>query len=288
MNYKIFLSYLLILVFFLFLVLAYIKYNDVVSENENDRLRQQMVAVLDKEIMNLQSQIDELKKNSSTTIDEKAMSDFIQNNPQLIATILENFFNEKNLDEKNKSVGDNIASLLQDFDAGLIKTFIGKADAQLKIIEFFDYSCSFCGKMVAINNKIVEENQDLAMIFIEIPMLGPDSVEAAKISIAVSLLDQSKYIQFQSALFNSTLPKNRENLMQIATNIGINTVKLQKFVDDNLNQIEEKIKQNSILFNNMKLQGIPTYVIGSEILVGAVGIDKINEAIARAKNEIKK
>jgi len=76
MNYKIFLSYFLILSFFICLVFAYMKYNDVTTETENDKLRQQIVAVLEKEIAELQSQIDLLKSNK-TQINQ---GDLSQNN----------------------------------------------------------------------------------------------------------------------------------------------------------------------------------------------------------------
>ena len=60
MNYKIFLSYFLILAFFLSLIMAYMKYSEATNEAENSNLRQEIIEVLEKDINNLQSQIDEL------------------------------------------------------------------------------------------------------------------------------------------------------------------------------------------------------------------------------------
>lgn len=291
MNYKIFLSYFLILAFFLCLVFAYMKYNESANEVENDKLREEIVTVLHKEIMDLQSQVDALKNstavNSQNTVDDKTMREFVTNNPELIATTLENFFHNKNLADQNKLIKENMAILLEDFRLGLIKTFIGNPNAQIKVVEFYDYSCKFCAQMTEINNKIIGQNPDVALIFIELPMLGADSIEATKFSTAVSMFDNAKYLQFQSALFNSSLPKNSDNLMQIATNNGIDTVKLQKFIDENLEKIEERIKQNGILFNKMKLQGTPTYIVGTEITVGVANFDKINEVIAEARANLK-
>ena len=79
-------------------------------------------------------------------------------------------------------------------------------------------------------------------------------------------------------------------MMQLAGNSGIDVAKLQSFIDDrkNMDKIEERIKQNSIIANNMHLQGTPTYIIGDEILVGAVSYEKITEAIVKARDKIKK
>lgn len=293
MNYKILLSYLLILGFFMCLVFAYMKYNDTTTETENDILRQQIVAVLEKKITEIQSQIDILKNNSiknsqqSLSPNNAEIEAFIKSNPKIIAVSLEDYFNRKNIDSQRQAISDNMLSLLQDFNSGLIKTFLGKADAKLKIIEFYDYTCRYCAQMTAVNKKIIDLHPDIAIIFIEIPMLGPDSVEATKFAIAVSMLDQAKYAQFQDALFNYNLPKNKENLMQLAIKNGIDGVQLQKYLDENLNSIEERIKKNGALFNNMKLQGTPTYIIGNEVLVGAVEFNNINDAILRVKNDIK-
>jgi protein-disulfide isomerase len=291
MNYKIFLSYFLILGFFLCLIMAYIKYNDATNEAEGSNLRQEIIEVLEKEVSNLQSQVDELKNakalDGRSNINEDAIRDFIVNNPELIATKLEEYFHKKSLLDQNEAIKEGIDLLLKDFNAGLIKTYTGNINGKLKIIEFYDYSCKFCRQMIEINNKIISENPDVGIIFVEIPMLGPDSIESTRFSTAVSMFDNSKYSLFQVALFNSDVVKNRDNLIQIAINSGIDPVKLQKFIDENIDKIEERIKQNGILFNKMKLQGTPTYIVGNEIVVGVADFDKINGLIAKAREQLK-
>ena len=292
MNYKIFLSYFLILSFFICLVFAYMKYNDATTETENNKLRQQIVAVLEKEITELQSQIDILKNNTNqinqgNLPQNNIIRDFIQKNPELIIGSIEQYFKQKNLDIQKNIISDNISIILKDLELGLIKTFAGKSDAKIKIVEFYDYSCKFCAQMNEINKQIISANPDVSIVFIEIPMLGPDSIEASKFSIAVSMFDQDKYLQFQDALFKYNLPKNKENLIQLAINNGIDGIKLQKYIDDNLDKIEERIKNNGIIFNNMKLQGTPTYIIGNDILIGALELNKLSDAIAKIKNDIK-
>jgi hypothetical protein len=271
--------------------MAYMKYSEATNEAEDSNLRQEIIEVLEKEINNLQSQIDELRNNKAlndkTNINEDAIRSFIENNPQLIATKLEEYFHNKSLLEQNEAINIAMSRLLEDFKAGLIKTYSGNINGQLQIVEFFDYSCKFCSQMIEVNNKIISENPDVAIIFVEIPMLGPDSIEATRFSTAVSIFDNSKYAIFQAALFNSDVVKNRDNLIQIAINSGIDPLKLQKFIDDNIDKIEERMKQNGIMFNNMKLQGTPTYIVGNEVIVGVADFNKINSAIAKAREQIK-
>lgn len=290
MNYKVVLSYFLVIGFLLCLVFAYIKYSDSAMETENDKLRQNIVSALEKEILNLQTQIDNIKSGSvSSTPDnasiDSAIQNFIQNKPEVIATSLENFYKQKSIDAQNKAIEEGMSILLKDLSSGAIKTFAGKVDAPIKIVEFFDYSCGFCAKMLESNSKILASNPDTALIFIELPMLGAESMEATRFATAVSMLDSTKYLQFQIQLFNSKMPKNRDNMLQMATNVGIDAVALQKILSDeeSMRKIEERIKSNTIIFNTMKLQGTPTYVIGNTVLVGAVSVDKIQEAIDNTK-----
>ena len=291
MNHKIVISYFLVVGFFICLVFAYMKYSNSTMENENDKLRQNIISTLDKEVSNLQAQVDTINEKLTTNNPSDATSlvpvieNFIKSHPEILATTIENFYRQKTLEVQQKSINDGMNILMTDLKEGKITTFIGKPDATIKIVEFFDYSCSFCAKMLEINNKIMEENPDVSIIFIELPMLGAESVEATRFATAVSMIDQNKYLQFQIQLFNSKLPRNRDSMIQIAANSGIDVAKLQKFIDDrsNMDRIEERIKQNSIIANSMHLQGTPTYIIGDEILVGAVSKEKIAEAIAKAR-----
>lgn len=295
MNHKIILSYFLVVGFFICLVFAYMQYSNSIVETENDKLRQNIISTLDKEVLNLQSQIDILKNQPTAVTDvseqnlNQLVESYIKNNPATIATVLENFYKQKTLEEQHKAIDIGINAIIDDLSNGNLKTFTGKIDAPIKIVDFFDYSCGFCIKMLEVNKKIMNENKDVMMVFVELPMLGAESVEAMRFAIAISMFDQSKYLDFQMQLLSANIVKNSENLMQIAGNVGVDVLKLQQFMSDreNMNKIETRIKQNSIIANNMHLQGTPTYIIDDEVLVGAASYDSINQAIIKARDSRK-
>lgn len=248
-----------------------------------------MIDVLEKAVSNLQGQIDEIKSNKQPLSEqmplEAAISNFISQNPEMISVTLENFYKKKTVEEQHKAIAGGVSAILTSFQNGDLQTFSGKADAKINVIEFFDYSCSFCSKMLETNQKLIEQNNDIKIIFIELPMLGAESLEATRFATAISMIEQSKYLPFQVQLLKSTLPRNRDNMMSIASSLGLDASKVQKFIDENLDKIEERIKQNSIVFNNMKLQGTPTYIVGDDVFVGVVSIDKLNEAILKVRNQ---
>ncbi len=290
MNHKIILSYFLVMGFFVCLIFAYMKYSNSTLELETDKLRQNVVSSLEKEITNLQQQINELK---SKTYDSNgiynapeqynAIHDFIQNNPELIAKTLEDFYRSKTIAAQKNAIENNVKEIVNDINNGMFTTFAGKMDAPIKVFEFFDYSCEFCSKMLKVNNELLLANPDVMLVFIELPMLGPESFEATRVATAVSMIDHSKYLQFQIKLFSSQAPKDMDSLIDLARQVGIDPNALKQSLNKDIDRIEERMRKNSMIAKDIQLQGTPTYVIGDEILVGAVEQQKLTEAITRTR-----
>lgn len=297
MNHKIILSYFLVIGFFICLVFAYMKYSNSTLETENDKLRQDIMGILEKDISNLQGQIDDMKGRGTSGGSDRSMDynslnssieNFIKSNPEVVSKTLEAFHEGKQREIQKEAIKTGMRILTEDLDSGKIMTFAGNPKGSIKVVAFFDYSCSFCLRMLDVNKKILDKHSEVQMIFIELPMLGAESLEAAKFAIAVSFLDQSKYLDFQTKLFNSDLTRNKDNLLKIAVEAGIDPIKLQQFLEnkDNVAVIEQRIKQNSIIANKIRLQGTPTYVVGDEILVGAASEEKLDDAITKTREII--
>ena len=288
MNHKILISYFLVVGFFICLIFAYMKYSNNLVESENDKLRQNLASVIDKEITNLQSQIDNLnnKVGGGGSDLEKMMASYLKNHPELLVQIIEDFYKEKKILENKEIIAANGQKIFTSLEEGNITTYTGNIKAPIKIIEFFDYSCGYCAKMAAITKKLLED-KDILLISLELPILGPESLEASKVATAVSLLDPKQYYAFQEKVFASSESKTRDNLIKIAEDLKIDKVKLLKILEEQSDKIEERLKNNSLLAQELQLQGTPTYIIGDQMLVGFSSYEKISEAVAKAKEGLK-
>ena len=87
------------------------------------------------------------------------------------------------------------------------------------IVEFFDYRCPYCKSIVANLKKLVDEDKDLRIVLKELPILGPDSTYAAKVSLAAR--DQPRFVDFHTALISAPGPLNEANVSKIAAAFGI-------------------------------------------------------------------
>jgi protein-disulfide isomerase len=287
MNHKILISYFLVVGFFICLIFAYMKYSNNLVESENDKLRQNLASVIDKEITNLQNQIDSLnaKVGGGVNLDQ-IITDFLKNHPELLAQIVEDFYQEKKNLETKQMIEINAKKILDQLEEGTITTFTGNIKSPIKVIEFFDYSCSYCAKMTNIKRKILAD-KDVVLISLDLPILGPESLEASKVAMAISLLDQNKYFAFQEKVFETSQAKTRDNLLKIAESLKLDKNKLQNILEEKEDKIEEKLKNNGLLAQELQLQGTPTYIIDNQMLIGFVTEEKMLEAINQAKEAIK-
>ncbi len=65
-------------------------------------------------------------------------------------------------------------------------------------VEFFDYNCPYCRQVASVVTKAEESDPKLRVAYKEFPILGPNSIVAAKAALAAN--KQGKYVAFHRAL----------------------------------------------------------------------------------------
>lgn len=146
---------------------------------------------------------------------------------------------------------------------------IGNPNGQVTVVEFFDYQCPHCVDMAPVMVKLAEANPNLRVIFKEFPIRGDVSEFAARAALAAN--KQGKYIQFNHALLQSSASLNKDTIIQIAKDKGLNVDQLKKDMDSDA--IKNQLKSNIKLAQDLKLFGTPAIFIGK---TDANGKDKIN------------
>jgi len=152
------------------------------------------------------------------------------------------------------------------------------------LVEFFDYNCGYCKKAQISVEDLLKQDKKVKIIFKELPILGASSVELAKVAIAVNISDPRSYLKFHDALMKGSA-KNTADAITIAKNLGINTEKLQKTLESKKSDIEDQIKTNQELAGSIGINGTPAFIIGEELIPGAVDVSALKEKIsAQRKN----
>jgi protein-disulfide isomerase len=150
----------------------------------------------------------------------------------------------------------------------------GAEKPEVTLVEFFDYACPYCKVSNPILDRLLREDKGLRVVYRELPILGPDSVTAARLSLEASKL--GRFARFHDKLWAAGRPAPDTNA-QAAQAAGI----APQPVEDP--QIETELGRNMKLAGALGATGTPVFVVGDRVLNGAVGYDALKEAIAKAR-----
>ena len=116
----------------------------------------------------------------------------------------------------------------------------------------------------------------------EFPILGPGSVEAARVAIAVRMQDAGgkKYIAFHQQLLGSPGPASKDKALAAAKDQGLDMKRLEQNMASE--EVDATLKEDLKLASAVGITGTPGYVIGKDVVVGAVGLTELKRKIVLA------
>lgn len=160
---------------------------------------------------------------------------------------------------------------------------LGNPQGNVTFVEFFDYNCGYCKRAMEDMMALMKSDPKLKVVLKEFPVLGPGSVEAAQVAVAVNMQDKSgkKYLEFHQKLLGGRGQADRARAMAVAKEIGMNMAQIEK--DMASPEVKATLQENFKLAEALGLNGTPSYVIGDKVIVGAVGLAPLQEGINTAR-----
>jgi len=160
---------------------------------------------------------------------------------------------------------------------------LGNKDGDVTFVEFFDYNCGYCKRAMADMLDLLKNDPKLKVVLKEFPVLSEGSVEAAKVAVAVRMQDPTgkKYLDFHQKLLGGRGPADKARAMAAAKDAGLDTAKIEKDLAGP--EVRATIEENFKLAEAMGMNGTPSYVIGKQVVIGAVGLDNLREKIGVAR-----
>jgi len=160
---------------------------------------------------------------------------------------------------------------------------IGPDDADLVIVEFMDYKCSYCRVANDWVEEVREEYGDrVQFIFKEYPILGDDSAQAAIAALAALRQGEEVYSAFHTAMVSSSGPLPDERIFQLARVSGVDVERMRQDMEDPA--IIDHITQNRSLGSVLGVTGTPFFIVGDTVVAGANEM-ALDEALARGLRE---
>ena len=157
----------------------------------------------------------------------------------------------------------------------------GNPAGDVTLVEFFDYNCPYCRRVAPTVVELEEADPDLRLVYKEFPILGPGSQFAARAALASRR--QGKYVPFHNALMQATDQVTEATVMETAREVGLDTEQLRADMQDPA--IQEAIGRNLQLASALGITGTPSFIIGEEVVPGAVDLRTLQSLIARARRE---
>jgi len=155
----------------------------------------------------------------------------------------------------------------------------GNPAGDVTLVEFFDYNCGYCRKALVDVQTLIKTDPKLRVVIKDFPVLGPESLEASQVAIAVrQQLKGDKLFEFHQKLLETKGRVNGARAIQVAKDLGADTTKLQK--DMASPEVKAALSENRGLGDRLGLSGTPAFIIGDEVIPGAVGVDPIRKTIA--------
>jgi protein-disulfide isomerase len=205
------------------------------------------------------------------------IKDYLLQNPEVLRdAISELELREKTAeaDARTKILSDP-ASLLYSSAHQMV---IGNPSGKITLIEFFDYNCGYCKKALGDLAKLMKDNPDLKVILKDLPILAPGSIEAAVIAnAAYAQFKGDKFWEYHQKLLGQHGPVGKAQALSVAKEMGADMDKLAK--DAALPATEQAIDEADQVAKSLSLNGTPSYVIGSEVVIGAVGNSELQSKV---------
>ncbi|WP_068082642.1 DsbA family protein [Polycladidibacter stylochi] len=211
---------------------------------------------------------------------EKIIHDYLMENPEVITKALNELENRR-VAQQEQARKEALVEMRDTLENSKYQVVLGNPKGDVTLVEFFDYNCGYCRRSLADMMKLMEDDGNLRIVLKEFPVLGQASMQAAQVAIALNEVAPEKYEDFHIAMLSSKERATKESAMRIVKDLGVD-----------MNKIEDELKSDSTrntlqevftMAEKLSINGTPSYVIGDEVAIGAVGVDSLKEIIAQTR-----
>ena len=177
---------------------------------------------------------------------------------------------------RDRQTAPLIASSRSALETPFASSWKGAEKPEVVLVEFYDYACPYCKASNPHVDRLLKEKPGLRVVYRELPILGDNSIEAARLSLAAS--KAGRFRQFHDALYAAGRPAPDTN----AAAARVANIAPTPAQDP---AIEAELKRNFEMAGRLGATGTPLFVVGDRVLNGAVGYDALKQAIEAASKK---
>ncbi len=213
---------------------------------------------------------------------EKIVREYLLQHPEVLQEVMTELEKKQAADEavKNQAaVKDNAEAIFN----SPRQVVIGNPQGDVTFVEFFDYNCGYCKRAMDDMFAMMKADPKLKVVLKEFPVLGEGSTQAAQVAVAVRMQDKTgkKYLEFHQKLLTGRGSADKARALAVAKEVGLDMARLEK--DMASDEVKNTLAESFKIAEAMGLNGTPSYVIGNEAVIGAVGLPTLKEKVNMAR-----
>ena len=209
---------------------------------------------------------------------EEIVREYLLQNPDVLVDALREYERRQQAEQQNQRQ-QALTGLDSFIESIPPEDIVGNPEGDVTIVEFFDYRCGFCHKMMEPILTAIEQDPNLRLVLVEFPILSPASRYAAQAALASRA--QGLYPEFHFALMEQRGQLNEERVMQIAQLVGLNIEQLR--TDMQSPAVEETLNANFALAEQLGVNGTPAFIIGDSFVPGAIPLERLQGLVEEAR-----
>lgn len=205
---------------------------------------------------------------------------YLLDNPRILQQMSEALDTELKLAQatERKAALASLQSVIYDDPDHIV---LGNPEGDVTLVELFDYNCGYCRQALPDLAVLMAEDPNLRVILKEFPILSQGSVDAAKVGVVVSRDKSIDYWQFHQALFTSRGQVTKDTALEAAKTLGLNPVEVGLAMESA--DVDGVLAKSFQIAQGLNVSGTPTYIIGDEVIPGAIGLDALRERISNMR-----
>ena len=256
--------------------IAGVAYFSYIKKNEqNDGEKKESTAETTNEIK--PTGLDPDKDVSDVKDVEEVVAKWIEANPQAIINSVQNM-QKKMMEEQTKNAQKNIGQKTNELYNDANTPQFAPEGYDVSIVEFYDYACGYCKKAQTTVDELLKSDSKVRIIYKDFPILGEPSQEMSKVSVAVNMIAPASFRKFHDALMK-TNERGKSAALKAAKSAGVDSKKLDETLKTKKSEIEKILQDNIALGSSIGINGTPAFVLGEELIPGAMEIGTFKEKI---------
>tara|TARA_R110000868_G_scaffold183092_3_gene424272 strand:- start:7541 stop:8383 length:843 start_codon:yes stop_codon:yes gene_type:complete len=208
------------------------------------------------------------------------IQDYIMKNPQVILDAVQQHQEREAAAEQARQQAQ-LHVMKEQIKQSKTSPVGGNPEGDVTIVEFFDYNCGYCKRVHGTVADVLEKDGKVRLVYKELPILGPQSLLAARAALGVFYSAPKKYTEFHDLLMTSRGGLEEQKIMDLAEMAGLKAAAVKKAMDDP--RVDQEIQHNLALAQQLGINGTPAFIIGDTLVPGAIDAQTLSKLISESR-----